>query len=243
MFGLDLTIEAWIAASAVLMIGTVIQGCVGFGGNLLAVPIVLLFAEQLVPGPMLIPAFVLSLLMMVREWGEADLRGVGWALSGRIPGGVAGAAVLTAISGDLLSLVFGGLILVAVAISAAGMTVRQNPPTLFAAGTASGFMATAVAVGGPPIALVYQSDEGPRIRTTLALFLNLGTVASVIALAAFGEFGLDELKLGLLMVPATLLGLWASGPLRERVDAGYLRNAVLALSALAALIAIARGLF
>ena len=73
MLGLEITLVAWLVASLVLFCGTVVQGCIGFGGNLLAVPVVLLVEPDLVPGAMLIPAFLVALLVLVREREHTDL--------------------------------------------------------------------------------------------------------------------------------------------------------------------------
>ena len=86
---------------------------------------------------------------------------------------------------------------------------------------------TVAAIGGPPIALVYQYASGPRIRATMALYFTLGTVLSLAALWLAGAFGRHELALAAVLVPGTVLGFLASGPLLRRVDAGRLRPLVL----------------
>lgn len=241
MFALDISLSVWLIASAILLIGTVVQGCIGFGGNLLAVPVVVIVEPDMVPGAMLVPAFFLSCLVLAREREHTDWRGAGIAVLGRVPGAILGALVLVMVSADALSILFGGLILLAVALTASAPAINRSVRTLFGAGLAAGFMATTVAVGGPPIALVYQDGEGPMVRTTLSAFLAGGTVVSVIVLAIVGEFTIADLGLGLAMLPATFAGLAISGPMRSRVDGGRTRTGVLILSSIAAIIAIARG--
>jgi len=242
VFGLEITFAAWLIASLVLCVGTVVQGCIGFGGNLLAVPVVILVEPELVPGGMLIPAFVLSSLVLAREHHQTDWRGARIAIAGRVPGSVLGALLVVAISARVLSIVFGVMILIAVGLTASAAGITRTTWTLFGAGAAAGFMATSVAVGGPPIALVYQDADGPEVRTTLSAFLSVGTVISVAVLAIVGEFGLQDFRLGLSLVPATLVGVIVSGPMRSHIDGGRMRVGVLVLSSLAAVVAIIRGI-
>jgi uncharacterized membrane protein YfcA len=112
-----------------------------------------------------------------------------------------------------------------------------GPPTravLFGAGTASGFMATAAGLGGPPVALIYQRAPGRRLRGTLAAYFIIGTVVSLVALAAVGRFTHEEARLSLFLIPGTVLGYLLSHRAAAFLDAGYTRTAVLAVSALAA---------
>src|SRR5690606_8188638 len=106
----------------------------------------------------------------------------------------------------------------------------------------SGVTNTVAAVGGPPMALVYQSQRGPHIRATLSVIFAVGTTISMIALWYFGQFGLHDLALGGLLVPSILLGFFVSRYLAPLVDAHALRPAVLILSGGSALVLLARTL-
>ena len=110
----------------------------------------------------------------------------------------------------------------------------RREPVLFAAGTASGFMATAAGLGGPPVALVYQRETGVRLRGTLAAYFIIGTVVSLFALAWAGRFTREEVRLSSFLIPGTVLGYFMSRPAAAYLDGGYTRTAVLAVSALAA---------
>ncbi len=112
---------------------------------------------------------------------------------------------------------------------------RPTPVVLFGAGAASGFMATAAGLGGPPVALVYQRESGLRLRGTLAAYFIVGSMLSLVALALVGRFGADELRLSVFLVPGTALGYFMSRPAAAYLDAGRTRAAVLTVSALTAL--------
>lgn len=232
----------WLWANLVLLVGSIVQGAVGFGGNMLAAPFLVLIDPDLVPGPALVSALAVNLAMTVREKGDGDWNRVWPALAGRIPGNVAGAAVLVLLSGDALRWFFAVSVLVVVALSASGLHVRVSPRSLFAGGFGAGFTATSIAIGGPPIALVMQSSEGPVVRSTLARFFSIGIVLSLLTLSAFGQFDRDDLAAGLALLPGTLAGFAISKPFTTVLDRGYTRTVILVLSASAAVVALGRAL-
>ena len=69
----------------VYAIGRTLQGVLGFGGGLFAVPILALIHPDFVPGPVLMVNPLLSGLLSMRERGSVDRHGLRWALTGRIP--------------------------------------------------------------------------------------------------------------------------------------------------------------
>ncbi|MCP5118561.1 MAG: TSUP family transporter, partial [bacterium] len=90
-----MTVTELLLASTVVLLGSVIQGSVGFGLGILAAPLLLLINPILIPAPLLSAALVLTLLVARREHQSIDLHGVAWAVVGRIPGALLGAATLT----------------------------------------------------------------------------------------------------------------------------------------------------
>ena len=141
----------------VFTVGCTIQGVLGFGAGLFAVPILALIAPDFVPGPVLMANPLLCALFAWREHGAIDRAGLRWALIGRVPGVLFGAWALTAVSEDGLGLLFGTLLLIGVGLKVSGVHAARTPWTLMGAGGLSGFMGTSVAVGGPPIALVLDA--------------------------------------------------------------------------------------
>lgn len=225
-------------ALVVLTVGATVQGSVGFGLALIAAPFLLLINPGLVPGPLVAVALVLSLLMSFRESHAIDRRGLFWALVGRLPGTILGAWAVQALPLDKMGLALAGIIIAAVAMSASGVRFKINTATLLGAGALGGFMGTVSAVGGPPIALVYQDAAGPRIRGTLSAFFVVGCVMSLAALHGVDRFGGAEIKASLWLLPGVFVGYALSRKVAPFIDRGYTRPAVLAVSALAAAIVI-----
>jgi uncharacterized membrane protein YfcA len=229
-----MTPEQLLVAGAAVAVGSFVQGSVGFGLGLLGAPVLALVDPRLVPGPLLVAATLLACVLLWRERHDVDLAGLRWALVGRVPGTVAGAAALSLLPGRRLSLGFALLVLLAVVLSLLDLHVAPTPHTLFTAGAVSGFMGTASGIGGPPMALVYQRAPGARLRATMAGYFVVGSVLSVAGLAAFGRFGAEEARLSTVLLPFVLVGLGISGLAGRRLDRGHTRTAVLAASALAA---------
>jgi uncharacterized membrane protein YfcA len=230
-----------VLAVVVIAIGAAVQGGVGFGMNVIAAPILAVLDPDFVPGPAIVAAVILTVLVARREREHIDRRGVGWALAGRVPGTVAGALLVAAIPERGVTVTVGCAVLLAVALTVSGIRLRPDRPTLLVAGAVSGFASTVSSVGGPPMAVVYANEPGPVIRGTLSFIFVIGGVMSLGALIAVGDFGRTEAILSvLLLVPGTL-GFLASKRLAAHLDAGTTRNAVLAVAVLGAVIALGKA--
>jgi uncharacterized protein len=231
-----------LIAGLVLAVGGVIQGVVGFGIALVGVPVVALIQPELVPGPMLMVASVHTVLSVIREHEHVDWRGVGWAMLGRVPGTVIGVIVIDSLPQRDFFLVVGLAVLAFTVLSMIAWRPRPTPGALTTAGLFSGAFGTAMSVGGPPVALLYQHETGPRVRSTLSAFFMLGTVLSAGSLAATGHLGTHELLLAALLAPFLVLGFVLSGPVRKIVEGGRIRYALLAFAAISAMALIGRSL-
>ncbi|MGH9324468.1 MAG: TSUP family transporter [Vicinamibacteria bacterium] len=237
-----MTSMEWLTAEIIVLVGSVLQGAVGFGLGLLGAPLLVLLDPALVPGPLLAAALFLTVLMCFREHETIDFRGVGWALAGRVPGTIIGATVLALVPRQEISLLVGAMVLLAVAMFASGADISRTPHSLFGAGTLSGFMATTASIGGPALAILYQDSRGDRVRGTLAGFFLAGLVLSLSALAVVGRFGPLELRASILLLPAVLLGFLLSRRIARSLDRGHTRAAILVSSAVAGLVVIAEAL-
>jgi len=233
---------ALVAAGAAVLLGSVVQGAVGFGLALVAAPILFLIDPRLVPGPMIFASMVLTVLVAIRDRHDVDVPGIGWGLVGRLPGTLLGAAMLALLTPEQLAGPFGALVLLGVVLSASGLRVALNPRTFMAAGLLSGFMGTASSIGGPPIAMLYQHAPGSRLRGTLSAYFTIGGVMSLAAIAFVGRFGASELFWGACLAPGAAIGFAISSPLSRRLDAGFTRHAVLSVAAMAGLSVIVRQL-
>ena len=122
------------------------------------------------------------------------------------------------------------------------MHAERAPRTLMAAGGLSGFMATTVAVGGPPNALAFHDLPGPVLRATLSVYFLAGTTISLVVLALAGQFGTSDLVVAAWLVLPVMVGVALSGPLRGQLDRDWLAPAVYVMSSAAAVVLLIRSL-
>lgn len=232
-----------VIAGLALALGGLVQGSVGFGLALVSVPVFALVRPELVPGPMVVVGVLHTILSVVREHGQVDWRGVGWASLGLLPGVVIGALLVDSLPQRVFALVLGAGVLGFTVVSAMSPRLRPVPPALTAAGFVSGAFGTAMAIGGPPVALLYQQEQGARIRATLSAYFLIGAVPSMLALIVAGHLHGRDVVLAAQLAPFLLAGFVLSGPARRLVDGGRIRWAVLGFAATSALVLIARSLF
>ncbi|MDA0635673.1 sulfite exporter TauE/SafE family protein [Nonomuraea sp. MCN248] len=237
----DLALVLTIGGLAVFA-GAVVQGGVGFGMGLVAAPVLTLLDPSVMPGAIQVANLTLPLFTLASEWRRVDWRGLGFAVLGRVPGGLVGGAVVVYISIHHLSLFIGVMVLVAVVLTARAVSLPRNGLTTTTAGFVSGVTGTATGIGGPPIALVYQSAKGPQIRATLAMFFFLSAAQSLVILAAVGRLPALALGTGAALLVPMIAGFLVSAPLRRYLDGGKVRAAVLVVAALSALVLIVQTL-
>ncbi len=221
--------------------GAVIQGSIGFGYALVAVPAMVLLLPWAVPVTPLFLALPMTLLMSAREWRSIDLGGFALITGGRLVGTVAGVVLLVLAPQGYLSVLTGLLILAAALGSFLRPSIEVSDRTRLAGGVASGVVGTVAALGGTPLALVYQDRSGAELRSTLAISFVVGIAMSLVGLALAGEVEGRHIVLALELLPGLFIGLlisrWVVGRLNER----WLRPAVLIFAAVAGLVIVFLG--
>lgn len=239
----DLSLLQILLANFVLLVGACLQGVIGYGIGTFSAPLIFLISPLFLPGPMIINAVLINLLMLVRNRASLSFRPVRYAIGGNVVGTVLAGLTLLVLSARGFDLAFGGLILLAVGLSVVGIKPALNARNSFIAGGASGYMGTITAVGGPPMGLIYQQESGPRVRANLAAFFLFASLASILVLLPTGFLGKQELKLVAVSFPGVLVGFWLSGFLVKRLPFAAMRPLILTIAALAGGAAIIRGIF
>lgn len=224
------------------LLGAVVQSSVGLGVGLVATPIVTMLFPSLMPGAILVIALALPVATLAQEVRHAELRGLGWAFGGRLAGTPVGAWLVATAPDHVLGVVIGAVVLAALAVTTWTREVPRNRRTLAVAGVISGTTATASGIGGPPMALLYQRESGPRVRATLAVFFIAGALLSLGTLGAAGRLPARQITAGLELLPFVYAGFFAAGPLRRYLDAGRLRLVLLVVVGTSAAVLIVRNL-
>ena len=229
-------------AGLFVALGGFVQSGIGLGLGLIGAPIVTLLAPALMPGSMLVATAALPLLIAAREALHTDWRGASWALTGRVAGTVGGIWVLAVMSLRMLGIVVGAMVLAVVALSVRAAVVPRTRVTLVTAGVISGVAGTATSISGPPVALLYQDESGPRVRATLSVYFIAGNSIALAALALSGHLPARDVVVGLVFIGCATVGFAVAAGLRRFLDAGRTRAAVLASAAGSALILIVHSI-
>lgn len=239
---MEITILSLALCAGVITLGAILQASTGLGAGLVIVPLLGLISLELIPGPVIFASLALSTLMAWRGRRYIHFPGLKTLVAGLVAGTVLGALSLSAVPLDHAGVLFGALVLLAIAITAVGARIPFTRPSLAAAGTLSGFMGTTAAIGAPVLALLYQHEDGRTLRATLGFLYFLSSVMMVAFLHLAGHFGAHELRLGLYLIPGFLTGYVLAAPIAGLLDRGYTRVAVLAISTASALVLIAKDL-
>lgn len=230
-------------ATLAVVAGAVVQGISGIGGGFITVPFLAMISVSLVPGPVVVGSMSIAGIMAWRERRHIDVNNLGWISAGTVCGAALGAWFLSGVPTDQLGLLFGGMILVAVIITALGLHVPPNKLNSTVSGLGVGAMGAMAGIGAPILAVLYQRETAARIRSTLGVMHFVCSTLIGGALAVFGRLGLAELGYALLLVPGYIIGYALSQRLSRHFDQGATRYIVLGLSTAAALSLVYRNLF
>ena len=240
--GLEMTAWELAVCAVAVLAGGMVQGAIGFGLSLIAVPVIGLIDPSALPATMLMLAVPFTAAMAWRERENIDVPGFWLIALGRIPGTAAAVWLLSVITESQLSIVIGAAVIVAVVFSVIAPEIPLGTPTRLVAGTISGLMGTAASIGGPPLAIAYQRRPGPELRSTLAVSFVFGSTLSLAALLPFGHVDGGHLVLAAWLLPGLALGLYLATKLHRLLDKGWLRPTVLVFAAISGAVAIVRSL-
>ena len=231
---LALSPEAFAVLFAAIAIGSLVQSLVGLGSSLVAAPIVVLVAPELVPVTLIVLSLAMPLVTLSHDRHQIDWYGLGWSLPAQIPGTVLGVWLVGVLSATTLGVFVGVMVLLGVFFTWRTVEVPITRTSLSVAGLFSAVAGTATSVGGPPIALLYQSRPAAQVRSTLAIYFGIGAVISLVGLGLGGQIDAHAVWVALALSPGLLLGALVAFAIRRRWDPETVRAGVLWVSAAAA---------
>jgi uncharacterized membrane protein YfcA len=224
---------------AVLIVGSTVQASVGMGQGLVSAPLLRLLHPDLLPGPIVMAGFFVSVGLAVANSRRSDVGEVTPALVGRTAGIGIALVLLATLSERGLTVVIGGIVLVLVALRVIGLQVARTPRTLLATGVVSGVGGTIAGLAGAPMGLLYEQHARARdFRGPMGIYLSVGAFITVVLLVVFGELNGDDFWLGMALLPPILVGLVLARWVTPIVDRGLLKPAVFGLSAASATVLI-----
>lgn len=231
-----MTPSTYLAVCCVLVVASTVQAASGFGQGLIAAPLLRLLHPPLLPGPIVFVGFVTAIGVALRNSRRRDLPEMAPALSGRIVGNAIAFGLLAALSERGLSIAIGLIVFGFVVLRLAGVGVPRSGRSLAGAGVVSGVGGTIAALGGAPMALLYeQHAEARDFRGPMGWYTTIGSLLSILTLVIAARFDGDAVRNSLLLLPPVMVGWMLARWVTPWLDRGYLRPLVLGLSGASAL--------
>jgi len=225
-----------ILASLIIFMGALTQSLIGFGLAVVASPLLYLVDPSLVPAPVILMGFTISLLTLFRERKALEFNGLQYALLGRIPGGILGALLLLWAPQAMLGLAIAIIVALAVLLSLLRLSLPINRTNLFAAGILSGIFGNIAAIGGPPLAILLSGKDAKQFRAALSAFFIFSSTIALVILGFSGLLTLQHFYISALLLPSVILGYLFANRLVGRVDKEKTRILTLCLCSLSAII-------
>lgn len=139
---MELFDQTVIIAMALIFVGSFVQTAIGFGLAIVAAPLLFLVSPDYVPAPICLIGLFISIFNAMKHRSNISIGGLKVALLGRIPGSLAGGALLVMVSTSVLSLWLGLLVVFAVIVSLLPFRLEPTPAKMGIAGFFSGFFGT-----------------------------------------------------------------------------------------------------
>jgi len=203
----------------VVFLGGVIQGILGFGLGIVGIPLLLLMLPAKLAVPTLICAgTILNAYLVIVYRKHFDIKWVIPLALASFIGIPVGKFVLDVTDPNLIKLVVGVIIVIVSILSLLGKRIKGSPtsPFRFLAPIFSGFLATAIGIGGPPMALYFESffDDPRAYKGSLtAYFLISGSFIVLYFLFTDGLSAeiIPLFEVGVVaMIVGSSLGVWGS---------------------------------
>lgn len=222
-----------VALFAALLAG-IVTGLTGFGLALISTPILLFVYE---PRTVVVLTAIFSIFINAAvvwdSWHEARRR---LSLALFVPallGIVVGAELLGVIDPDYVRLGVGLIVIFSAMLLVRDVTLpgANTRWGTLVAGSASGALTTSTGLAGPPIVLLLASRGLPKheFRGTSALYFLPISIAGLAVLAFRGLVDSSEVPLGLLLVPAAIVGKAVGTALLKHVSEKAFRAVTLGL--------------
>lgn len=217
----------------VFFIGGIVQGCMGFGLAMVAVPPLLM----VLPATTIVPTLtVLSLFnTTAMTWHlKKDVRPniVAPLVVGSLVGLPAGIYLLTTMDGPAFKAGVGVLMIALAAILLSGwsMSGRHSKWGLYPAGALGGFFAGSISIGGPPVILFLTSlgISKETFRANMVAYFTCSSSFAILGFVIAGVLTRDVLIYSAGTLPAVMLGTFLGVKASTRIPQEVFRRLTLA---------------
>lgn len=248
-FGLaDLSVSMFAVALAGVFVGALVRGFTGFGLPLAAVPVMtLVMAPALAVPSMLLLQILAGLQTLPRIYRSIHWSALIWLAVGAVVGIPIGTALLALLPPDVMRLLIGVAMLVAVGALWWGFRSAHMPgvPARLGTGVVAGVMSGAAAMPGPPVVVFFLASPASAAvsRASLQFFFMLTGMISLALATASGLVTWSTVILALVLAPALMIGTWAGERAFHRTEGRNYRPAAMAVLLVIGAMATARALW
>ncbi len=243
-----LTAGVVAVALAGVFLGALVRGFTGFGLPLAAVPIMTLVMAPAAAVPsMLLLQILAGLQTLPRIYRSIHWSALVWLAVGAVAGIPIGTGLLALLPPDVMRLLIGVVMLVAVAALWWGFRSEHMPgvPARLGTGIVAGVMSGAAAMPGPPVVVFFLASPASAAvsRASLQFFFMVTGMVSLALATASGLVSWSTVILALVLTPALVIGTWAGEWAFHRTEGRNYRPAAMAVLLAIGAVATARALW
>ncbi|MBN1669986.1 MAG: sulfite exporter TauE/SafE family protein [Kiritimatiellae bacterium] len=236
-----------IVGSAAIFLASLVQGCAGFGFSLVAVPALMLFAEQQRVVPICVALSMLLNGVAVYECRRHLLAAIVVPLTiGGVLGVPIGTHILTHVNAVFFKLGVGAFVVVLAGVLMAGWkkVVRNQKAALFPVGVSSGVLNGSISMSGPPAILFLANQQTPKaaFRANLMGYFFLLNVFTTAYFACRGLFSRPVLTNVAVYFPLMIVGTLLGIRLSKRIPEPLFRRIALLIVGLMGLILLGKSI-
>jgi uncharacterized membrane protein YfcA len=209
-------------ANFIIFIGGLIQGTVGTGSSLFAVPLlVLLISPKVVVPVMIIECIFLNFYISYQCRNHINIKRILILLAAGFVGMIPGVRILAILPASYIKIFIGASIALTAVAYLVGFRRKMKDEKLASIpiGFVSGFMNGSISMSGPPIVLFFVNQEVDKgfFRGNLALYFLVLNILTVPVFFANGLITHDVFKWTLLLFPGIAAGTILGDKISNRV--------------------------
>ena len=236
-----------LAAAVILLLSGFVQGLVGFGSALVAVPLLsFLMSPKIVVPLTLVHGLLMNMYLSVKNRSNIQRKRVlPLFLAGSL-GIPFGAAILIILPANGLKVLIGIVITLfsLLLLSGFSRTLKSEGKALIPVGFASGILNGSVSMSGPPVILFLSNQRVGKVhfRANLVTYFFLLNIITFVIFYVTGVLTGEILILSIMLVPPLPVGIIIGEYLSQKVSEDWFRRIALILVMIAGLTALFTGL-
>ena len=221
-----------ILIGLVVFLAAMIQGLLGFGGALIAMPLLVIIIGIKTATPVYALVGILStLLNAIRLREHTTPRDLVKLVAPAIMGIPLGILLLSRVDSVYVTATLGIILILYASYNLFGwsMPALTNPAWAYLAGFSSGILSGAFNTGGPPV-IVYASTRSwsaDRFRGNLQTYFLIISVFLLLGHGLSGNLSPDVWRMAFFAVPALIVGQWVGVRLCRIMNPDHFRKLVL----------------